>query len=94
MTGVHPVFHVSQLRKCLRVPKEKVHAEALDLQDTLKYAECPIKILDRAAKETRRTTIPYCKILWSNHTEREVTWQKESDLKKEFPHLFEEEIGA
>jgi hypothetical protein len=28
---VHPVFHVFQLRKCLRVPEEEVHTEALDL---------------------------------------------------------------
>ncbi|XP_072151371.1 uncharacterized protein [Setaria viridis] len=46
MAGVHPVFHVSQLRKCLIVPKEEVHTEALDLQDTLEYAEYPVKILD------------------------------------------------
>ena len=62
LTGVHPVFHVSQLRKCLRVPKEQVHTEALDLQDTLEYLEHPMKILDRDVKETRRTSIPYCKV--------------------------------
>jgi hypothetical protein len=62
LAGVHPVFHVSQLRKCLRVPEEQVHIEALDLQDTLEYVEHPIKILDRAVKETRRTTIPMCKV--------------------------------
>jgi hypothetical protein len=48
--------------------------------------------LDRAVKETRRTTIPFCKVLWSNHTEREATWEKEADLRKEHPHLFTEEV--
>jgi hypothetical protein len=48
--------------------------------------------LDRAVKETRRTTIPFCKVLWSNHTEREATWEKEADLRKEYPHLFMEEV--
>jgi hypothetical protein len=69
LVGVHHVFHVSQLRKCLRVPEEQVHTKALDLQDKLEYVEHPIKILDRAIKETRRTTIPMCKVQWSNHTE-------------------------
>ena len=46
--GVHPVFHVSQLRKCLRVLEEQVQIEALDLQDMLEYVEHPIKILDIA----------------------------------------------
>jgi hypothetical protein len=36
------------------VPEEQVHTEALDLQDTLEYVEHPIKILDRAIKETRQ----------------------------------------
>ena len=73
---------------------KKVPTEALDLQDTLEYAEYPEKILDRAVKETRRTTVPFCKVLWSNHSEREATWEKEDDLRKEFPHLFEEEDEA
>ena len=89
LAGVHPVFHVSQLRKCLRVPEESILAEAVDLQDTLEYMEYPKKILDRAVKEMRRTTIPYCKVIYSNHTEREATWEKEDDLKEKYPHLFE-----
>ena len=93
LAGVHLVFHVSQLRKCLRVPDEAIPAEAVDLQDTLEYMEYPEKILDRAVKETRRTSIPYCKVLWSNHTEREATWEKEADLKEKYPHLFETQVN-
>jgi hypothetical protein len=87
MAGVHPVFHVSQLKKSEKaVEAKQVPMELLDLQDNLEYAEYPEKILDRAVKETRRTTIPFCKVLWSNHTEREATWEKEADLRKEYPH--------
>ena len=93
LAGVHPVFHVSQLRKCLRVPAKIVPTEAVDLQETLEYVEYPVKILDRAVKETKRTTIPYCKVLWSNHTEREATWEKEADLKEKYPHLFETQVN-
>ena len=93
LAGAHPVFHVSQLRKCLRVPEESIPAEAVDPQDTLEYMEYPEKILDMAVKEMRRTTIPYCKVLWSNHTEREATWEKEDDLKEKCPHLFETQVN-
>ena len=55
--------------------------------------EYPEKILYRAVKETRRTTIPYCKVLWSNHTEQEATWEKEADLKEKYPHLFETQVN-
>ena len=60
---------------------EVVPTDTLDLQDTLEYKEHPIRILDRDTKETRSKTIPMCKIQWSNHTEREATWEKESDLR-------------
>jgi hypothetical protein len=89
LARVHPVFHVSQLRKCLRVPDETIPPEAVDLQETLEYVEYPVKILARADKETRRTSTPYCKVLWSNHTEWEATWENESNLKEMYPHLFE-----
>jgi hypothetical protein len=93
LARIHLVFHVSQLRKCLCVPDETVPPEAVDLQETLEYVEYPVMILSRADKETRRTSIPYCKVLWSNHTEREATWEKESDLKKKNPHLFEDHVN-
>jgi hypothetical protein len=76
------------------VEEKQVSMELLDLQDTLEYAEYPEKILDWAVKETKRTTILFYKVLWSNHTKREATWEKESDLRKEYPHLFAEEEGA
>ena len=43
MSDVHDVFHVSQLRKCLRVPEEQVAPETIDLQDDLRYQEVPVK---------------------------------------------------
>jgi hypothetical protein len=89
LTGVHPVFHVSQLRKCLQLLEQEVHTDALDIQDTLEYKEHPIRILDKAEKETRSTVIPMCKVQWSNHTEREATWEKEFELRMLYPYLFD-----
>jgi hypothetical protein len=95
MAGVHPVFHVSQLKKSEKAVEAKQEPmELLDLQDTLEYTEYPEKILDRAVKETRRTTIPFCKVLWSNHTKQEATWEKEAYIRKEYPHLFTGEVGV
>ncbi len=64
--------------------------EAMDLQPNLQYLEMPIKILDVIAKQTRRNVVRLCKVQWSNHTEAEATWEREADLRKEYPHLFEE----
>jgi hypothetical protein len=35
LVDVHDVFHVSQLRKCLKVPKEQLAMEDLTVQDDL-----------------------------------------------------------
>jgi hypothetical protein len=39
------VFHVSQPKKCLHVPKEQILMEDLDVKEDLSYQEYPIKIL-------------------------------------------------
>jgi hypothetical protein len=46
LSDVHDVFHVSQLRKCLRVLEEQLPMEELDLRGDLTYSERPIKIVD------------------------------------------------
>jgi hypothetical protein len=46
LSDVHDVFHVSQLKKCLRVPKEQIPMEDLDAKQDLSYHEYPIKILE------------------------------------------------
>jgi hypothetical protein len=46
LSDVHDVFHVSQLKKCLRVPEEQLPMEELSVQGDLTYMEYTIKILD------------------------------------------------
>jgi hypothetical protein len=46
LTDEHDVFHVSQLRKCLRVPEEHMPLEELTIGKDLTYQEYPVKILD------------------------------------------------
>jgi transposase InsO family protein len=73
LADVHDVFHVSQLKKCLRVPKEQLPMEDLSVQDDLTYAEYPIKILDTLTRVTRNKVIKMCKVQWSHHEEDEAT---------------------
>jgi hypothetical protein len=61
MLDIHPVFHVLQLRRCLRVPEEEhVPVETIDLQPDLRYQEVPIKILDSVTRRTRNSEVQIC----------------------------------
>jgi hypothetical protein len=42
LSAVHDVFHVSQLKKCLRVPEEQLPVEGLEVQEDLTYVVKPV----------------------------------------------------
>jgi hypothetical protein len=88
LSDVHNVFHVSQLKKCLRVPEKQLPMEELSVQGDLTYTEYPIKILDTLTRVTRNKVIKMCKVQWSHHGEDEATWEREEELRVDFPHLF------
>ena len=89
LSRVHDVFHVSQLKRCLCVPKEQFPLEELDIKGDLTYTEYPIKILGVAERITRSKIIRMCKVQWNKHSKDEATWEREEDLKLEHPHLFQ-----
>jgi hypothetical protein len=47
LAGVHNVFHVSQLKKCLKPPVDIVIGDVSPLDADLSYPEHPVKILDQ-----------------------------------------------
>jgi hypothetical protein len=88
LSDVHNVFHVSQLKKCLRVPEEQLPMEELSVQGDLIYTEYLIKILNTLTRFTRNKVVKRCKVQWSYHDEDEATWKREEELRIDFPHLF------
>ena len=62
LSTVHNIFHVSQLRKFLRVPNKVIDIEKLQVEPDLAYPEHPIKILDRKDRVTRRHTRRFYKV--------------------------------
>jgi hypothetical protein len=87
---VHDVFHVSLLKKCLRVPKEQVPLEDWVTSEDLTYQEYPIKLLETSKRVTRNKKIWMCKVQWSHYIEEEATWEREEELKAYFPGFFAE----
>ncbi|WVZ57864.1 hypothetical protein U9M48_008199 [Paspalum notatum var. saurae] len=88
LSGIHNVFHVSQLKKCLRVPEEQAPLEGLDVQEDLTYTEHPVKILETSERVTRNKRVKMCRVQWKHHTEDEATWEREEELRATYPGLF------
>nr|AAX95377.1 Retrotransposon gag protein, putative [Oryza sativa Japonica Group]AAX96106.1 retrotransposon protein, putative, Ty3-gypsy sub-class [Oryza sativa Japonica Group]ABA92905.1 retrotransposon protein, putative, Ty3-gypsy subclass [Oryza sativa Japonica Group] len=88
MIGIHDVFHVSQLKKCLRVPEEQADSEHIDIQEDLTYVEKPVCILETRERRTRNKVTRLYRVQWSHHSEEEATWEREDELKAAHPHLF------
>ena len=47
LAAVHPVFHISLLKKCVGDPASIVPLESMVVKDSLSYEDVPIEILDR-----------------------------------------------
>jgi hypothetical protein len=62
LAGVHDIFHMSKLRKCLKAPVDIVLPKLTLLGVNLSYPEHPIKILDQKSRVTRRKTV--CLLHW------------------------------
>jgi hypothetical protein len=86
LVGVHDIFHVSQLKKCMKAHVDVVLPDVAPLETGLSYPEHPIKILEQKSHVTRRKMIKFYKIQWSNHTEEEATWKSEDFLRSRHPN--------
>ena len=88
MSGVHHVFHVSMLRKYLKDPEQKIEAEPVIIQQDLTMECHLVCILDFSDRIMRNRTIKYVKVLWTNQSEREATWELEAQMHEKYPELF------
>jgi hypothetical protein len=62
LAGVQDIFHVSQLKKCLKAPMDVVLPEVTSLKADLSYPEHPTKVLVQKDRVTRCKTIKFFKI--------------------------------
>ena len=88
LASVHPVFHVSMLKKCLGDPTSILPVEGLRVDENLSYEELPAKILDRQVKRLSNKEISTVKVLWRNHLVESATWEAEANMRSRYPHLF------
>jgi hypothetical protein len=85
LAEVHDIFHVSQLKKCLKAPVDVVLPKVAPLKSDLTYPEHLIKILDQKSHVTRRKMTKFYMIQWSNHMVEEKLWEREDFDRSRHP---------
>jgi hypothetical protein len=76
------------LRKYLPDPEHKIDLESITVQQDLTLECRPVRILESSERVMRRRTTKYVRVLWTNQTEREATWELEEQMRKKYPELF------
>ena len=86
---VHPVFHISMLRKYVPHPSHILQTREIEVDKDLSYEEVPVAIVDRQTRKLRIKEIAMVKVQWQNHEVEECTWESEQSMKDKYPQLFE-----
>ena len=65
---VHPVFHISLLKKCVGDPAFLVPIESVAVKDSISYEDVPIEILERQVRRLRHKEVASVKVLWRSQS--------------------------
>ena len=88
LSGVHSVFHVSMLRKCVAGVSQILPVRPEGLQQDLSVEEDAVQILDRKEQVLRNKVIPLVLVQWQHYGVEEATWEREADMYSRYPYLF------
>ena len=94
LSGVHPVFHISMLRKHVSDDKVVVIPDTarVTVGPDTSYEVEPVRILARSQRKLRTKVQPMVKVLWNAQDESDATWELEDDVRRDFPHLFNDKV--
>jgi hypothetical protein len=87
LSGVHNVFHVSQLKGCQKPLTDMVVEDTIPLEPDLTYKTCPIKVIDQQDRVTCTKTSRFYKIQWNDHSKDEATWEHKDFLRSNSPEF-------
>ncbi|WMV50016.1 hypothetical protein MTR67_043401 [Solanum verrucosum] len=85
---VHPVFHISLLKKCVGDPASVVPLESVVVKYRLCYEDVPVEILDSQVRRLRNKEVASVKVWWRSQSIEGAIWEVEAAMKAKYPHLF------
>jgi hypothetical protein len=69
--------------------KKRVAVGRIKLKSNLSYEEKPVYVLDIQERVTRNRVVKLYKVVWSNHGERDATWEREDYLRDNYSAFYE-----
>ena len=60
----------------------------LEIDGDASYEERLARVLDRRDQVLQGKTIPLVKVLWKHHVVEETTWEREFEVRENYPDLF------
>jgi hypothetical protein len=82
MSGLHDIFHVSQLKKYVPDPFQPIELDSIELKTDLTFQPEPKRIVKLRGK------VPIVKVVWKGSPDGEATWELEAEMVNQYPHLF------
>ncbi|GJY26035.1 putative reverse transcriptase domain-containing protein [Tanacetum coccineum] len=82
-------FHVSNLKKCYADEPLAISLDEIQIDDKLNFIEEPVEIMDHEVKQLKQSRIPIVKVRWSLWRGPKFTWEREDQIEKKYPHLFD-----
>jgi hypothetical protein len=79
---------MSLLRKAKIDPSRVLPHVPMKIKGDLTMEAKLVEILDRDARVLRNKRVFLVRVLWRNSRIEEETWERESEMKQKFPHLF------
>ncbi|XP_069150776.1 uncharacterized protein [Solanum lycopersicum] len=88
LVAVHPVFHISFLKKCVGDPTSVVPLDSVAVKDSLSYEDVLVEILDCEVTMLINKEFTSVKVLQRSQSIEGATWETEEAMKDKYPHLF------
>ncbi|GJR78560.1 putative reverse transcriptase domain-containing protein [Tanacetum coccineum] len=83
LSRVGPVAYKLELSRELQGIHNTFHVSKLH------FIVEPIEIMDREVKQLKQSRIPIVKVRWNSSHRPEYTWEREDQMWKKYPHLFD-----
>ncbi|XP_059302256.1 uncharacterized protein LOC132054227 [Lycium ferocissimum] len=88
LSSVHPIVHVSMLKRYHSDGSYIVRWDSVLLDENLSYEEEPIMFLERQVRKLRSKEIASVKVQRKQRPVEEAIWETESNMRSRYPQLF------